>query len=67
MFLQEIILEAQKAGEISNSIDSENLSYLIWGSFMSICLNWRLNKYKFSLKESTISTLNMTLDAFGII
>ncbi len=65
-FLQDNILEAQKIGEISNGIDSEKLSYLIWGSFMSICLNWRLSKYNFSLKESVLSTLNMTLDAFKI-
>lgn len=65
-FLQEIILSAQKEGEISNSIDSENLSYLIWGSFMTICLNWRFSKYNFSLKESVLSTLSMTLDAFEI-
>ncbi len=65
-FLQDIILEAQKAGEINKSIDSKNFSYLIWGSFMSICQNWRFNKYNFSLKECTISTLEMTLDSFDI-
>lgn len=65
-FLEEIILEAQKVGEISKGIDSEKLSYLIWGSFMSICLNWRLSKFNFSLKESVLSTLSMTLDAFEI-
>ncbi|PYG84355.1 TetR family transcriptional regulator [Ruminiclostridium sufflavum DSM 19573] len=65
-FIQEIIMEAQKAGELSRGIDSESLSYLIWGSFMSICLNWRFNKYNFSLKECTLSTLEMTLDSFEI-
>lgn len=65
-FLQEIILQAQKVGEINKSTDSEKLSYLIWGSFMSICLKWRFNQYSFSLKEYTLSTLNMTLDAFEI-
>lgn len=65
-FLQELIKEAQDAGEINRSTDSEKLSYLIWGSFMTICLNWRFNKYNFSLKEYALSTLHMALDAFEI-
>lgn len=65
-FLQELIIDAQEAGEINRRIDSEKLPYLIWGSFMSICFNWRFNKYGFSLKEYTLSTLDMTLNAFEI-
>jgi len=65
-FLKGLIIEAQLAGEINKSIDGDKLSYLIWGSFMSICLNWRFNKYSFSLKEYTLSTLEMTMNAFEI-
>jgi len=65
-FLQELISEAHKKGEINNNIDGEKLSFLIWGSFRAICLNWRFLKYSFSLKEYTLSTLEMTLNAFEI-
>ncbi|MHB8062171.1 MAG: TetR/AcrR family transcriptional regulator [Ruminiclostridium sp.] len=65
-FLKELTLEAQLVGEINKVDDSEKLAYLIWGSFMSICLNWRFNKYSFSLKEYTLSTLDIALDAFEI-
>lgn len=65
-FLHELTLEAQKAGEINVNIDCEKIAYLIWGSFMSICFSWRFNKYNFKLKEYTLSTLNMTLNAFEI-
>ncbi len=65
-FLHGLLLEAQRAGEINKNVDCEKISFLIWGSFMSICLNWRFNKFNFKLKEYTLSTLDMTLGAFEI-
>jgi AcrR family transcriptional regulator len=65
-FLKGLITEAKAAGEIGCMADSEKLSYIIWGSFSTICLNWRFGKYKFSLKEYVLTTLNMTLDAFAV-
>lgn len=65
-FIKELIAENQNSARINQNLDSEKISYLIWGSFMTICVNWRFKKYNFSLKEYTLSTLNMTLDAFQI-
>jgi AcrR family transcriptional regulator len=65
-FIRNLIVDAQNSGDISESLDSEKIAYLIWGSFMSICQSWRFSKYNFSLKEYTLSTLNITLNAFKI-
>ena len=65
-FLKELIIKAQATSEIESGIDSEKLSYVVWGTFISICLNWRFNKYSFSLKEYALATLEMTLDAFAV-
>lgn len=64
-FLKSLIAEAQTTGEINSTADIEKLSYVIWGSFTTICLNWRFSKYNFSLKEYVLNTLDMTLDAFA--
>lgn len=65
-FLQDIVIDAGEKGEISKNIDGEKFSLLIWGAFRSICLYWRFLNYSFSLKEYTLSTLEMTLNAFEI-
>lgn len=63
-FVGALISEAQKSGQISQKIDSEMLSDIIWGSFRNICLKWRLGGYGFPLKEYTLNTLTTILDAF---
>jgi AcrR family transcriptional regulator len=63
-FILRMVEEAQIAGEISAHIDMENLSDVIVGLCNSICLKWRLNHFNFSLKERTLSTLDMILSAF---
>ncbi len=45
-------------------IHSDKLANIILGLCNTICLNWRLNGFGFSLKDYTLSTLIMTLDAF---
>lgn len=65
--MKALIEEAQKAGEMSGSIDSEMLSQIIWGSCRSICLKWRLNEYGFPLREQIMSTIKMILSAFTLI
>lgn len=65
-FLQEIVTDAREKGEISDEIDGKKFSFLIWGAFRSICLNWRFLNYSFPLKQYTLSTLEMTLNAFEI-
>ena len=63
--IKQLIEKAQDAGEISLDADSENLSILIVGFCREICLKWRLVGQKFSLRERTLSTLKMVLDAFS--
>lgn len=65
-FLKSLIAEAQATGEIDSAVDSEKLSYVIWGSFTIICLSWRFSIYNFSLKKYVLTTLEMTLDAFAV-
>ncbi|MCX7921995.1 MAG: TetR/AcrR family transcriptional regulator [Clostridia bacterium] len=64
-FIMEVIEEAQKVGQISNSTDAEKLAYTIYGTCKTICLKWRFSQYNFPLKEYTLSTLQMILEAFG--
>lgn len=63
--IKQLIEKAQDAGEISLDADSENLSILIVGFCREICLKWRLGGQKFSLRERTLSTLKMVLEAFS--
>ena len=67
VFMKALIDAAQKAGEISASIESEKLSDIIWGSIMTICLKWRLSGYDFPLKEYILTTIKMILDAFTLV
>lgn len=65
-FILKNIKEAQKQGLIRQAADSENLAVLITGGSRDICLKWRINGYKFSLKDRTMSMVDMLLDAFAI-
>lgn len=62
--IKQFIEDAQKSGEIRPDIDSENLSVMIWGFCRELCLKWRIEEQGFSLKERTLSTLEMVLNAF---
>jgi AcrR family transcriptional regulator len=58
-------IEEAKASRIyQQSLDSENLTSLLIGGAREICLEWRMKKQAFSLKERTISMLEMLLTAF---
>lgn len=65
--MQALIIKAQEANALSKAIDSEMLSQIIWGTFRSACLKWRLSEYAFPLKEYVMSILKMTLDAFTLV
>lgn len=64
-FLTQLVNDAKKAGEIRPDADSESISDAIFGFCREICLKWRLNGRKFSLRERTLSTLKIVLDAFN--
>jgi AcrR family transcriptional regulator len=62
--LQQLVENAQKAGEISKLADSEMIAVMISGFIKEICFNWRLNNGEFSLRERTVATLSILLEAF---
>lgn len=64
-YMNMLIAEAQKSGEISKSLYSEKLSHIILGSFTDVCLKWRLCGFDFPLKEYVLSTTKMILNAFN--
>lgn len=61
-FINRLVMEAQKAGEIRREIDSEQLADTLIGAAREICLKWRMSKYNFPLKEKSLSTLRMILN-----
>ena len=62
--IKQLIIDAQLSGEIRSDIDSENLSVMISGFCREICLKWRLEDRKFSLKQRTLSALDIFLALF---
>ena len=65
-FIREMIDEAEKLGRLILGTDSDMLTDIIRGMFNAICLRWRLFGFNFPLKEYTLSSLKMLLDAFFI-
>lgn len=63
-FIYQMILLAQKEGELSTEVDGENLTVIITGLIREWCLNWRISNYKFSLRERMLTTIKMVLEGF---
>lgn len=63
-FIECLIDEGKKNGELGTDIESRNLADVYIGFFNSITLNWRMSQYGFSLKERMFSTLDMVTEAF---
>ncbi|MBV7273810.1 TetR/AcrR family transcriptional regulator [Clostridium thailandense] len=61
-FMLDTIKKAQAEKLIKQDIDCEDVEDLILGGTRSICLKWRMSKYNFSIKNRTLSMLNMILD-----
>jgi AcrR family transcriptional regulator len=64
-YIKRLVEEAQHSGELHSDMNSEYLSEQIIGLCREICLNWRIKSKQFSLKERTLSSLKMLLDAFS--
>jgi AcrR family transcriptional regulator len=60
-FIIETIKMGQDEGLINADLDCEDVEDMINGGSRNISLKWRMNKYNFSLKERTLSMLNMIL------
>lgn len=61
-FIQNIIEEGKKSGEIRNSLETEYLADAFAGLAGLIMLKWRMNNCSFSLKEKIIQTVESFLD-----
>lgn len=60
-FLKNTIEEGKKNGELKSHINSESLTDIIVGSFTEAILRWRLENFKYSLKERIMNNINMIL------
>ncbi len=63
-YLRELFEEAQKAGETNPNVKIDFIPDVIFGSIIMICMKWKMDGRKFSLKERILSMLNQILDAF---
>lgn len=64
-YLKELVDLAQQEGEIRPDVNADNIPDIIFGFFIMICLEWKISKRKFSLKEKILSTLIQVMDSFG--
>lgn len=64
--IRSLIDQAKCLKKLQVDVDSENLTDVIIGLERVITLKWRINNYNFSLKEHTLLTLRMLLDAFQL-
>jgi AcrR family transcriptional regulator len=62
--LKKLIENAKEAGVIKKEIKSENFADIVLGLIRFNCLKWRLNKFNYSLKNSTMENLKVLLDSF---
>ncbi|WMJ88773.1 TetR/AcrR family transcriptional regulator [Anaerocolumna sp. MB42-C2] len=64
-YLKELFEEAKKVGEINPAVELDYIPDEIFGTIIMICMKWKMDGRRFSLKERTLSTLNQILDAFS--
>ena len=62
---QKIIQKGQMKGQISSTVDSEAMTDIIMGTCLGICSRWRMQGYNFSLRDKTISAIQLILDHFN--
>jgi AcrR family transcriptional regulator len=64
-FLKQLLEEAQAEGFINREADSEALADIIASVQRGLCLKWRMEDHRFSLRERTLQFVGMLLDAFS--
>ncbi len=64
--LKHLVDDAQRLGEIRAGVEGGALVDAMWGLCMFICLRWRIEGQTFSIKEKTLSALELILDAFAV-
>ncbi len=63
--LAELVEQAKEAGHIKTELSTQSIVDTIIGLKMFNCLKWRLKKFDFSLKQTTLSALTMILDSIS--
>jgi AcrR family transcriptional regulator len=51
--------------EINSMVDSESLVNIITGTFQRCILKWRMQEFVFPLREKTLTSLELIMDAFN--
>lgn len=51
-YLFSILLEGQQKGVFTNTISTEDLMYILMGTFRLLMFRWRLEDFQFDIKES---------------
>lgn len=64
MMLRQLVTAAIDSSDIRNDTDSDMLAIMISGLIREQCLNWRLNRYVFSLRERIQDSLELLINAF---
>lgn len=64
--LTQLVDEAQKLGEIRQDVESELISFMIFGLLREICLDWRMDDYKSSFHEKIGASLDLFLDSIKV-
>lgn len=62
LYAKKIVESIQETGEFSSDIDSAVLAEILTGSFRVICLTWRMDGRKYSLREKLLSSFNAIID-----
>ncbi|HHY27637.1 MAG TPA: TetR/AcrR family transcriptional regulator [Desulfitobacterium dehalogenans] len=62
--IQSLIKSSIEIGELNPSVYSESLANIILGMIQQIILEWRMAGFSFSLREYTLTSATMLLDAF---
>ena len=63
-FIEQLIKDGQDKGNINNNIKSNNLTCILLGTFQRAIFSWRLNGFKFSLKEKTTELIDDILKVY---
>jgi AcrR family transcriptional regulator len=64
-FINQQVVEAKRLQLINPDVDSESLTDTVLGTFMRLCLKWRMHEHNFSLRDRTLSIIEMILKSFG--
>ena len=66
MFTKAQIDEAKTKNLIDPEVDSGDLTDILLGTFMRLCLKWRMEGQNFSLKIKILANVQMILKVFQI-